>query len=606
MKETKIHRNFIMGFTLIEAVVGATVFVIIATGVYKAFTVVTELAHASRARTAAIMVANEKIETARGISFDKVGTVGGIPSGTLLPTETLSRGGLVFKIDTTIRNIDDSFDGTANGTPKDTAPADYKLMEVAVSCLSCKNWQDVVLTARVAPVGLEVAGSNGSLFINVYNSIGQILPGANVSLTNDHVDPHIDISDVTNNNGTLQIVGAPPSSQNYHIVVSKDGYSTEQTYPIGVSPVINPVKPDSTVVAENLTQISFNIDKTSTLNISGSAENCAAIGGVPFTLSGAKTIGTNPTVLKYSQSKTLGGDGALSVLGLEWDSYSALVSSSASYYLVGAIPLMPVPLLADTTQNMMLVLRPKVPNGLLVTVKDVGTGLPITDASVNLTKSGFDSTLMTGRGSQGQTDWSGGSGQADYTVTNKYFASENVDPNITAGTLKLTKVLNNYVSNGWLESSTFDAGTASNFYTLVWNPTSQPSQVGSNSVRVQIASSDTKTPETWNYLGPDGTANTYYTNPNSTINAVHNGKRYLRYKILLQTANTSYTPSVTDIAFTYTSACMPSGQVFFEGLDTSNVYKIVVSKTGYQTSTTKNVLVASGWQEKSISLSPQR
>ena len=107
---------------------------------------------------------------------------------------------------------------------------------------------------------------------------------------------------------------------------------------------------------------------------------------------------------------------------------------------------------------------------------------------------------------------------------------------------------------------------------------------------------------TWNFLGTDGTANTYYTLADQNINSLHNGDRYLRYKAFLQTASTTWTPTISDVSFTFTSSCVPPGQVLFTGLGTGD-YTLTVSKAGYQPFT-DTVTVSSSWQQYGVTVSP--
>jgi hypothetical protein len=123
-------------------------------------------------------------------------------------------------------------------------------------------------------------------------------------------------------------------------------------------------------------------------------------------------------------------------------------------------------------------------------------------------------------------------------------------------------------------------------------------------VRIQIASSKTNTATTtWDFIGPDGTSNTYYIPSNHTLNTVHNGDRYIRYRIDLRTANINYTPNVSDIAVSFANACTPSGQVYFNDVVTG-ANTITVSKTGYTTSATPKTIAAE-WQALTIKLTPQ-
>jgi hypothetical protein len=280
---------------------------------------------------------------------------------------------------------------------------------------------------------------------------------------------------------------------------------------------------------------------------------------------------------------------------MEWDTYT-VVPTDTSSDIAGLNPLNPITLNANTSQQAQIIAVPRNPRSLLITVKDSATQLPISGAIVTLTKSGFTDTQTTGKGFINQTDWSAGSGQSVYTTTGQYWNDDgNIDTTTTAGLIKLRSSFGTYNTTGVLQSSTFDTGSLSNFYTITWSPVDQPVAVGPDSVGIQIATATTTNPATWNFLGPDGTSATYYTVPAMTINSVHNNDRYLRYKLFLTTATATSTPSISDVAFTFTSSCTPPGQVIFSGLS-SGTYHVHVTKTGY-TDFDYDVAASSNWIE---------
>jgi prepilin-type N-terminal cleavage/methylation domain-containing protein len=589
------------GFTLIESLVGVAVFMIIAVSVYQTYAALMNASRVSRLKITATALANEQLEIVRNLPYADVGVIGGIPNGKIPHIQNIVRDNTEFTVKTTIRNIDDPFDGTIGGSPNDLSPADYKLVEVEISCSVCRNFTPLRFTTYVGPRALESASTNGALFVRVFDAVGQPVSGANVHIENNQAVPPIVIDDTTDNNGLLQIVDAPPGVEAYEITVSKPGYSTDKTYPTGAPGNPNPTKPHATVAQQQLTQISFAIDKTSTLDISSVTNTCRPVPSIDFSLSGSKLIGTNPDVLKYSASHVTDGSGRKTISGLEWDTYNLNLTDD-SYDLAGTIPLLPLALNPNTNQDFKLIVAPKDPQSLLVTVKDASTQLPLSDATVRLEGSGYDTTLITGRGFIRQTDWSGGAGQEDFIDPTKYFDSDgNIDITNPAGEIKLRRPFGfEYAPAGYLVSSTFDTGSASNFHQILWQPQDQPPDTGPDSVRFQIATNNDKT--TWNFLGPDGTPNTYYTLANQNINSLHNGDRYLRYKVFLQTASTTWTPTISDVSFTFTSSCVPSGQVLFTGLSAGN-YTLTVSKTGYQPFT-DTVTVSSPWQQREVILSP--
>jgi hypothetical protein len=221
---------------------------------------------------------------------------------------------------------------------------------------------------------------------------------------------------------------------------------------------------------------------------------------------------------------------------------------------------------------------------------------------VELDNGGVTLSKVSGRGFLNQTDWSGGDGQDDIGSYSKFFSDDGfIDFLTIPGEIKLHYLGDgNYSSAGFLVSSTFDTGSPSNFYELSWKPTDQPVETGEESVKFQIATNLDNL--TWNFVGPDGTSASYYTLANQNINAVHNGDRYFRYKVFLSTEDPAFSPSVSDVAFTFTSSCVPPGQVRFGGLSAGN-YILRATKIGYQDSTDDFYLNSS--QSKEIILLPE-
>jgi len=588
------------GFTLIESLVGVAVFMVIAVSVYQAYVTNLNAVRLSRLKITSVALGNEQFEIIRNLPYADVGVVGSIPNGKVPHIQNLVRDNTEFMVETTIRNIDDPFDGTVGGSPNDLSPADYKLAELQISCPMCQNFSPLKFTTYIGPRDLETASTNGAVFVQVFDAAGQPVLGANVHIENNQAFPPIVIDDTTNNSGILQIVDAPPGVEAYEITVSKSGYSTDRTYQTGALGNPNPVKPHATVALQQLTQISFAIDRTSTVDVLSVTDTCSTTPSIDFSLSGSKIIGTNPNVLKYSASHITDGSGRKIISNLEWDTYNFDMTDGV-YDLAGTIPILPVTLNPNANQNFKLIVVPKDPRSVLITIKDASTQLPLSDATVRLEETGYDTTLTTGRGFIRQTDWSGGSGQADFTDPTKYFDSDgNIETNSPGGEIRIRKVFDDYEPAGHLVSSSFDTGSASNFHQILWQPQDQPSNTGLDSIKFQVATNNDKI--AWNFMGPDGTANTFYTLANQNINPIHNGDRYFRYKTFLQTESTTWTPNISDVSFTFTSSCVPPGQVIFTGLNSGN-YTLTVSKSGYQTFN-DIVSISSSWQQREVILSP--
>ncbi len=574
------------GFTLVEVVVGSAIFLIVAIAAYGAFTSLFKLINLAQYQEMAIAVANEEMETIRNMPYADVGVVGSIsPSGNVPYQQSVVRGGIPFLVTTIIRNIDLPADGLAGGTPNDTNPADNKMISITVSCTSCGNTQPLTITGQVGPLALENTGNTGSLFIRVRDAIGHPIQGANVTVTSTGGTIH----DVSDDTGLLALVGIPPGTNAYHIVVTKQGYSTDQTY----SPGQNVVNPDSNVVSGQVTDAYFTIDKLASLSISSVSPTCEPKGNYHFDFTGSKVVDSNvPGTPKYHQSLVTDSGGLLNFPSFEWDTggYIAVTSSGETVYdLAGINPVNPVVLNPGSAVNLQFTVVPRNPNSLMVSVLD-NSGLPLPGATVDL-KDGSGNiifTKITGQGSISQSDWTGGANQS---TINGYSSASNVDD--SGGDIKLFHdIIGGYRLSGVLDSATFDTGTTSNFNTLQWTPAVQSS--ASTSVTLQFAASPDAVPVGgWQFNSPG------YSTSGGSLNIPSN--RYVRYRVNLDTIDTNYSSVVSDIGFTYTSGCIPPGQVLFQGLSQGN-YTLTVSLSGYTTQSDVPVSISSGWSSDTIKL----
>jgi prepilin-type N-terminal cleavage/methylation domain-containing protein len=587
-------------FTLVEVLVGAAVFLVVALSAYNAYIGLFKLIDLSQYKVLAVSLANEQFELARNLPYSSVGEVGGIPNGVIPSVQTFVRGGVTFTVETTVRNIDLPFDGTIGGTPNDTSPSDNKYVDVTVSCSGCRDMKPISLTGQIAPKSLETASTNGALFIRVFDANGQPVQGAAVHVVNIATTTTIVIDDVTGANGMLQIVDVPPGVDAYRISVTKNGYSSDTTYPVGGAAGADPLKRDATVIVQQVTQISFAIDQVATLAVSSVTPLCAPVPNVDFTLVGSKLIGSS--VNKYSSAHVTNGSGLLTLNSMEWDTYT-LTSTDSGYDLAGLNPLNAITVNPGASQQVLMIMIPKTPKTLMVTVKDNSTLLPLSDAEVTLAKSGYTDTYITGKGFINQTDWSGGIGQATSSDVTKYWSDDGrLDTSINSGDVVLKNAFGDYNPAGTLESSTFNTGAPSNFYSLIWNPVGAPPLTGPGPVRFQIATATTSEPSSWSFRGSDGVVGTFYDVSDSPIHSIHSGDQYLRYRIYLATITATVTPNVSDVAFTYTSSCTPPGQVVFPSL-TAGTYTLTVEKPGYTTYTVP-VTVGQLWEEVQVLLAP--
>ncbi len=116
------------------------------------------------------------------------------------------------------------------------------------------------------------------------------------------------------------------------------------------------------------------------------------------------------------------------------------------------------------------------------------------------------------------------------------------------------KIVRSNSTDGTLVSRVFDAGVAPQWKTIAW---SGQASAGAT-IRLQFATSD-GTDGPWNFTGPDGTALTFYTAPESPIFLAQNGKRFARYQVLLQHDDATPAPVVKDVTvhYQYDGAILP-------------------------------------------------
>ena len=575
------------GFTLIEVVVSVAVFTFLALIVLQVYALIINEIRVYRDKATVAALADQYIEVVRNLPYADIGTVHGStcdkPEGELcsLPDlagpENIDYNGVVYAVYYSISYVDDPADGTILAG-SDPAPNDYKQVKLYVTNTATAITKSFLTT--VAPEGPESLGNRGVIFIKVFDAVGQPVSGASIHIVNSNFNPMFDVTRTSGEDGAWLEVGLQPDVNGYHITVTKNGYSSDQTYP-STEENPNPTKTDSTVLAGEVTQVSFSIDHLSSLTFYTKNQTCQIMSGIDFVVRGSKLIGTSPSVYKFNKVYTSNVAGAIYPRSdpcagnrcLEWDSYTTS-AISGNYMIYGTSPIQQTSIFPGTEQEFTLLLGPKSDNSLLVTVKESGTGNPLEGANVDLQNpSGSYTIKITGGSVWSQQDWSGAS------------SSSNISTEEIPYALRLLKLGDFYMSPGWLISSTFDTGTSKTIYTtLDWQPTSQNP---SASIKFQIATNNDN--ETWNFIGPDGAANTYYTTPGNTISASNNNARYVRYKVFLLTEDPEKTPVLTSVSLNYISGCHAPGQAMFPGLESTDPenpqdrYQVTVAKDGYQT-----------------------
>lgn len=416
-----MRKNLNLGQAYLDILITIAVLSILIHAIFTLVTTSYEFVNFTRARTTAKHLAQEKIELIHNLPYNEVGTVGGIPPGSILQAENVSRNGLNYFVKTSIIYIDDSFDGAA---PDDLLPTDYKRVRIDASWggLATSGINPVTLVTDIAPRGVETTTGGGTLSILVFNANAEPVSQTTVKIVAETTNPSVDLILETADNGRVILPGAPACSDNcYHISVSKEGYSSEKTY--SIEEVANPNKPHQNVLEGDLTEISFAIDKVSSLAVfsTQSRENdFAPQPNLSFRLRGSKVIGVDindDPVYKFDQEFTTDDSGRLTIDSLEWDNYDFFLPDGSGWDIAGTNPLIPIIILPDENLEFSFALESHTLNNLLTIFKDSSSNL-IASVSAKLFDSEFEATGSSGLSSDpdfGQLFFSGLSAQ-NYTL----------------------------------------------------------------------------------------------------------------------------------------------------------------------------------------------
>lgn len=250
------------GVTLIDVVVGTAIMVFIFLAIFGAFRISIELIFSTKAKTGAVSLMTERMEYIRSLPYGSVGTVGGIPAGSIPQLEQTTLNGIQYTIRTLIQYTDATEDGL-DTLDENAVTADYKTVKVEVLWSVKNSARSTHVVTRVSPPGIETLEDGGTLKVSVFDSGVNPLSGAVVRIVNAGTTPAIDVSANTNTNGVVSFPGAPGAG-GYEITVTKGGHSTAQTYS-ATAENQNPSPAHVAVVDEQTTSISMFIDRVGSL-----------------------------------------------------------------------------------------------------------------------------------------------------------------------------------------------------------------------------------------------------------------------------------------------------------------------------------------------------
>ncbi len=261
------------GFSLLEITISILIISFLVVTIFALYSYSLKLVSEDKYKTQAITLAEQKMELLKNLPYNDLGTVGGIPSGTILQNENVIFNGASYAVHTQIIYYDDSADGILGINPSELSGTDYKKLKIKISWAGPFGNKDISIISNISPKRNQSADNTGTLSILVFNASGQPVPQADVTINAAVGTTTINISAQTNNSGKLIYPGAPAAQNAYAITASKTGYSTDTTCKIDASGSActsaqgnpNPTKSHASVISGALTEISFAIDLLSTM-----------------------------------------------------------------------------------------------------------------------------------------------------------------------------------------------------------------------------------------------------------------------------------------------------------------------------------------------------
>lgn len=335
------------GSTLVEIIISLSIISVVILAVISVLVFNLRIISSGKARSIGTALANEKLENLRNMSYDSLATVNGpiYPAGTIADDENIIVSGIKMRVHTDIDYVDDpydgNYDGTVTGKPKDFYPYDYKKATISVY-LVADNQKLTSLSSNIAGKVAETASNTGIIAIKVQDANGNPVADAIVHLTNPAVTPAVDITTNTDNQGQVLVPKMPPdANKQYHIEVTKAGYSSDQTYPISAQVPV-PAQPDFNVFAQQTVSLTFSIDQTASLTVRLKDPSGGVLAGKSVTVTGQKLLNdpnSTPDVAKTTQTLTTDSGGQINIASLEWDSYTFSV---AGYQILTSSPYSPI------------------------------------------------------------------------------------------------------------------------------------------------------------------------------------------------------------------------------------------------------------------------
>jgi len=253
------------GISLVELLIVVGLMTILFFGIFGAYQLGMFVIGLSSRKTMATQIALGELEKIKNLPYLSVGTTDAtlpFAKGILAPRETKILNGIEFQIERKIKFISDEADGLGS---EDSCNLDYKRVQIIVSWggrfsgkveltsdISPKNSTEEIQACEGNPVGI--------LRVQVFDALGNMIESPLIEIYNPQDNSLVDFA--TPSDGKHDF---PLSPGEYRILVSKNGYSNERTY--SNDEVAIPEKPNPQISENEVEQISFSIDKLSSMKI---------------------------------------------------------------------------------------------------------------------------------------------------------------------------------------------------------------------------------------------------------------------------------------------------------------------------------------------------
>ncbi len=283
----KFNKPQSLGFSLVEVLIVAGLIAVVFTGLLMSFQYSLELVAHSRAKLSAVSLASDRMEYFRSLPYASVGTIAGIPPGTIPQTSTTTLNDIVFYERVLVEYVDDPADGILGSTTNpdiNDIPSDYKRLKIELSWQERSGTSTIAMVSNIVPSSIETTAGGGSVRISVRDAAGGMVPGAEVRLFNTTLGLPIDVTRFATTDGEALFSGAPAGTE-YEVYVTAPGYSYDQSYQ-PTPPNTNPVTPPFPVIEANTESLTFTIGALSDFTTTVYSSIVESVAVVDFSVPG--------------------------------------------------------------------------------------------------------------------------------------------------------------------------------------------------------------------------------------------------------------------------------------------------------------------------------